>query len=147
MMINIDTLNFTPISAFTGGILIGLAVIIFFISNGRLAGVSGIVNNTLTKSHNRTTNLLFLLGLILGPLTYMFVFKTTIPFIITSSAPIIIIGGLLVGIGTKIGSGCTSGHGVCGISRFSSRSILATVLFILSAVMIVFIFKLIGFSS
>ena len=146
-MIDIDTVNFSPLSAFIGGLFIGFAVILYFISTGRIAGVSGIVNNTLTKSHNRTTNLLFLLGLILGPLTYMFVFKTTIPFIITSSAPIIIIGGLLVGIGTKIGSGCTSGHGVCGISRFSSRSILATVLFILSAVMIVFIFKLIGFSS
>ena len=145
-MINIDTVNFTPIPAFTGGLLIGVAVVIFFISNGRLAGVSGIVNNALTKYHNRTINLLFLSGLILGPLIYMFFFQTTIPFVMTSSVPIIIFGGLLVGIGTKIGSGCTSGHGVIGISRFSICSILATVLFILSAMITVFIFKLMGFN-
>ena len=145
-MINIDTVNFTPIPAFIGGLLIGVAVIIFFISNGKLAGVSGIVNNALTKYQDRTINLLFLLGLILGPLIYMIFFQTTISFVMTSSVPIIIMGGLLVGIGTKIGSGCTSGHGVCGISRFSTRSILATVLFILSAMMTVFIFKMMGLS-
>ena len=145
-MINIDFTNFTPTSAFIGGLLIGVAVVIFFISNGRLAGVSGIINNTLTKNHNRVINLLFLFGLILGPLVYMFFFQTTIPLVMTSSIPIIIVGGLLVGIGTKIGSGCTSGHGVCGISRYSIRSILATVLFILSAIITVYIFKLNGFS-
>ena len=141
-MINIDTVNFTPIPAFIGGLLIGVAVIIFFVSNGRLAGVSGIVNNALTKSDNRIINLLFLFGLILGPLFYISFFQTTIPFVMTSSVPIIIIGGLLVGIGTKISNGCTSGHGVCGISRFSIRSILATILFILSAMMTVLIFNL-----
>ena len=141
-MISIDILNFTPISAFNGGLLIGLAVVIFFVSNGRLAGVSGIVNNALTTFHNRTINLLFLLGLILGPLIFMIISQTTIPFDMTSSKPTIIIGGLLVGIGTKISSGCTSGHGVCGISRFSIRSIIATILFILSAMMTVLIFNL-----
>ena len=145
-MINIDLVNFTPVSAFIGGLFIGIAAIIFFVSNGMLAGVSGIVNNALTKSHNRITNLLFSLGLILGPLIYMIIFQTSIPFEITSSIPVIIIGGILVGIGTKVGSGCTSGHGVCGISRFSIRSILATTLFILSAMITVFIFKLIGLS-
>ena len=143
-MINIDITNFTPTTAFIGGLLIGVAIIIFFVSNGRLAGVSGIVNNTLTKNHNRTINLLFLLGLIMGPLTYMTFFQTTIPFLMTSSIPIIIFGGLLVGIGTKISSGCTSGHGVCGISRYSIRSIIATALFILAAMITVFIIKWIG---
>tara|TARA_B100001964_G_C14189448_1_gene580297 strand:- start:716 stop:1153 length:438 start_codon:yes stop_codon:yes gene_type:complete len=145
-MINFDTANFTPTYSFIGGLLIGIAVVIFFVSNGRLAGVSGIVNNALTKSDNRIINLLFLFGLILGPLFYISFFQTTIPFVMTSSVPIIIIGGLLVGIGTKISNGCTSGHGVCGISRFSIRSILATILFILSAMITVFIFKLIGLS-
>ena len=145
-MINIDNINFTPLPALIGGLLIGIAVILFFVSNGKLAGVSGIVNNTLTTKHNRDVNLLFLLGLILGPLIYMIIFQLSIPFVITSSIPIIIFGGLLVGIGTKVGSGCTSGHGVCGISRFSIRSILATILFILSAMMTVFIFKLNGLS-
>ena len=143
-MISIDTINFSPISAFIGGILVGIAVILFFVSNGKLAGVSGIVNNVLTKSDNRTTNLLFLVGLILGPLIYMVFMKVTIPFTITSSVPVIIFGGLLVGIGTKISSGCTSGHGVCGLSRFSIRSIVATVIFILAAMINVYIFKLIG---
>ena len=143
-MISIDMVNFTPIHSFIGGLLIGMAVILFFISNGRLAGVSGIVNNSLTISQNRTVNLLFLFGLILGPVIFMIFTQNTIPFSMTTSIPIIIFGGLLVGIGTKIGSGCTSGHGVCGISRFSIRSIVATVLFIFAAMMTVFIFKLIG---
>ena len=136
-MIIFDTTNFTPISSFIGGLFIGVAVIIFFISNGRLAGVSGIIFNTLTNYQNRMINLLFLLGLVIGPLIYMIVLKTTISFVITKSIPVLIFGGLLVGIGTKISNGCTSGHGVCGISRFSIRSILAIVLFILSAMITV----------
>ena len=142
-MISIDFANFTPFSAFLGGILIGIAVILFFVSNGRLAGVSGIVNDSLTRSRNRAVNLLFLFGLILGPIIFMIFTQNTIPFSITTSIPIIIIGGLLVGIGTKIGNGCTSGHGVCGISLFSIRSIIATVIFILAAMITVSIFKLI----
>ena len=145
-MLIIDTLNFTPIPAFMGGILIGIGIILFFVSNGRLAGVSGIINNTLSKSENRSTNLLFLLGLILGPLIFMVFSQNAIPFFMTSSLPIIMLGGLLVGIGTKIGHGCTSGHGVCGISRFSIRSIVATLLFIFAAMITVFIFKYLGLS-
>ena len=143
-MINIDTINFTPFSSLFGGILIGIAVCIFFISTGRLAGVSGIVNSTLTKSHNLILNSLFLIGLILGPLLIMFFSQNSISFQVTSSIPLIIIGGLLVGIGTKISSGCTSGHGVCGISRFSIRSIVATILFMLAAIITVLVLKLIG---
>ena len=145
-MINIDIANFTPISAFFGGTLIGIAIILFFVSNGRLAGVSGIVNNTLTRSRNRLVNLLFLFGLILGPIIFMIFSQNAIPFSITTSIPIIIFGGLLVGIGTRICNGCTSGHGVCGISLFSIRSIVATFLFILAAMMTVFIFKWNGFN-
>ncbi len=143
-MISIDTINFTPFSSLFGGILIGIAVCIFFISTGRLAGVSGIVNNALTKSHNLFINSLFLLGLIIGPLLFMFFSQNSIAFQVTSSIPLIIIGGLLVGIGTKISSGCTSGHGVCGISRFSIRSIVATILFMLAAIITVLVLKLIG---
>jgi len=143
-MIKIDLVNFTPLSSFIGGLLIGLAVIIFFISTGRLVGVSGIANNLLTRSSNRLINALFVLGLILGPLIFMFFSKNPIPFIVTNSIPIIIIGGLLVGIGTKIGSGCTSGHGVSGISRLSIRSIIATMLFICSAIITVLLFSYVG---
>ena len=145
MMITIDTMNFTPLSAFSGGILIGIAVILFFISTGRLAGISGIVNNTLTNTKNWLSNFLFLIGLILGPTAYVLILNKDIPFIITSSFPLIIIGGILVGFGTKIGSGCTSGHGICGISRFSIRSIVATITFMLAAMIIVVLLKLLGF--
>ena len=122
-----NIINFTPQSAFVGGIIIGLAVILFFVGNGRLAGVSGIVNNALVSKQNRTDNFLFIFGLVLGPIFYVFFTKNNIPFLITSSLPIIIIAGLLVGIGTKVGKGCTSGHGICGISLLSLRSITATV--------------------
>ena len=144
MMITIDTINFTPLSAFSGGVLIGIAVIFFFISTGRLAGISGIVNNTLTNTTNWLSNFLFLIGLILGPTVYLLILNKDIPFLITPSFPLIIIGGILVGFGTKIGSGCTSGHGICGISRFSVRSIVATITFILAAMITVVILKLLG---
>ena len=99
-----NIVNFTPQSAFVGGIIIGLAVIIFFIGNGRLAGISGIVSATLVSKLNRTDNFLFIIGLVLGPIFYVFFTKINIPFLITPSLPIIITAGLLVGIGTKIGA-------------------------------------------
>ena len=136
-----NVINFTPFSAFAGGIIIGLAVILFFIGNGRLAGVSGIVNDTLVSTQNRTDNFLFIVGFVLGPIFYAFFTKNNIPFLIKSSLPIIIIAGFLVGIGTKIGKGCTSGHGICGISLLSLRSIIATITFMITAIVTV---KLIG---
>ena len=132
-----NIVNFTPQSAFVGGIIIGLAVIIFFIGNGRLAGISGIVNATLVSKQNRTDNFLLIVGLVLGPIFYAFFTKIDIPFLITSSLPIIIIAGFLVGIGTKIGRGCTSGHGICGISLLSKRSIIATIIFMITAIITV----------
>ena len=145
-MITIDTINFTPFPAFVGGLLIGIAVIIFFISTGRLAGVSGIANSALTKTKNRSSNLLFLLGLVLGPFSYTLATNKEILFSVTNSLPLIVLGGLLVGIGTKIGNGCTSGHGICGISRFSIRSIFATIIFMLTAMLSVFLIKFLGIS-
>ena len=132
-----NIINFTPQSAFVGGIIIGLAVILFFVGNGRLAGVSGIVNNTLVSKQNRTDNFLFIAGLVLGPVFYIFFTKNNIPFLITSSLPIIIIAGFLVGIGTKVGKGCTSGHGICGSSLLSLRSIIATIIFMITAIITV----------
>jgi len=136
-----NVINFTPLSALAGGIIIGLAVILFFVGNGRLAGVSGIVNDTLVSKQNRTDNFLFIVGLVLGPIFYIFFTKNNIPFFITSSLPIIIIAGFLVGVGTKVGKGCTSGHGICGISLLSLRSIIATITFMITAIITV---KLIG---
>ena len=140
----IDFVNFTPIPALIGGIVIGLAVVLFFYSTGRLAGVSGIANNALTKNTNRTTNLLFLIGLISGPIFYQLFISSDVPYLINNNALILIIGGLLVGIGTQIGMGCTSGHGVCGISRFSVRSIIATISFIFSGVIVVYLMNILG---
>ena len=136
-----NIVNFTPQSAFIGGIIIGLAVIISFVGNGRLAGISGIVNAALVSKQNRTDNFLLIVGLVLGPIFYAFFTKIDIPFLITSSLPIIIIAGFLVGIGTKIGRGCTSGHGICGISFLSTRSIIATIIFMITAIITA---KLIG---
>ena len=136
-----NIINFTPLSAFIGGVIIGIAVILFFVGNGRLAGVSGIVNNALVSKQNRTDNFLFIVGLVLGPIFYAFFTKNNIPFSITSSLPIIIIAGFLVGIGTKVGKGCTSGHGICGISLLSLRSIVATITFMITAIITV---KLLG---
>ena len=140
----IDFVNFTPIPALIGGIVIGLAVVLFFYSTGRLAGVSGIANNALTKNTNRATNLLFLIGLISGPIFYQLFISADVPYLINNNALILIIGGLLVGIGTQIGMGCTSGHGVCGISRFSVRSIIATISFIFSGVIVVYLMNILG---
>ena len=140
----IDFVNFTPIPALIGGIVIGLAVVLFFYSTGRLAGVSGIANNALTKNTNRATNLLFLIGLISGPIFYQLFISSDVPYLINNNTLILIIGGLLVGIGTQIGMGCTSGHGVCGISRFSVRSIIATISFIFSGVVVVYLMNMLG---
>jgi len=129
-----NIINFTPLSAFIGGAIIGLAVVVFYLGNGRLAGISGIIKNLINSNNNRFDNLLFLIGLVLGPLIYSVFSKSEIPFSITDSLPTLIIGGLLVGVGTGISNGCTSGHGICGISRFSPRSILATIIFVLVAI-------------
>ena len=138
----IDTNNFTPYSSFVGGLIIGFAVVLFFITIGKLAGVSGIIGNVIKNKKEKFSNILFLVGLVLGPLIYISLSKNIVIFKMTSSLPIIIIGGLLVGIGTDIGRGCTSGHGICGISRFSTRSILATINFMIFAIITVFIFSL-----
>ena len=134
-----NIINFTPYSALTGGLLIGFAAFIFFIFNGRLSGVSSIASDGVFSKVNRIDNLLFLIGLIIGPILFS-LSGNKIESILTNSLPLIIIGGLLVGIGTKIGKGCTRGHGVCGISRFSIRSIIATISFILTGVITVLIF-------
>ena len=142
----IDLVNFTPYSSLIGGLIIGVAVVLFFITTGRLAGISGIVSSTLEKNENKFSNLLFIIGLVLGPLVFIFFSQNDVVFKMTSSIPLIIVGGLLVGAGTKIGRGCTSGHGICGISRFSMRSILATIIFMILAMITVFFLQLLEIS-
>ncbi len=132
-------INFTPIEAFLGGLIIGVSVVLFYIANGRIAGISGIVNNSIFSNVNRFDNILFVIGLVIGPILYKIIINPEISFNISNSIPLLIAAGFLVGVGTKIGSGCTSGHGICGISRFSKRSIVATLIFIISAILTVFI--------
>ena len=135
--------NFTPLSAFLGGLVIGIAVMLFFAFNGRLIGVSGIARNFLNSNDKRFDNFLFLIGLILGPIIYQLFSKEVVSINITNSIYLLGIAGLLVGLGTSIGNGCTSGHGICGISRFSLRSIIATVTFMIVGILTVFVTNLI----
>ena len=134
-----NIVNFTPITALTGGLLIGLSVALFFILNGRMIGISGIASNLLVSKNNRIDNFLFLIGLILGPLIYNLVSGKEINISISSSLILLIIGGSLVGFGTRLSSGCTSGHGISGISRFSLRSIIATITFMIVGVLTVLV--------
>ena len=136
-------INFTPVSAFTGGVVIGLAVVVFFLLNGRLVGISGIASNALTEKNNRFDNFLFLVGLIIGPILYTLFSSKQISVTISSSYTLLIIAGLLVGLGTRISGGCTSGHGISGIGRFSLRSIIATITFMIVGIITVFVKNLI----
>ena len=134
-----NIVNFTPVTALTGGLLIGLSVALFFILNGRMIGVSGIASNFLISKENRIENLFFLVGLILGPSIYTFFLGQEIQITISNSLFLLIGGGALVGFGTRLSSGCTSGHGISGISRFSLRSILATITFMIVGILTVLI--------
>ena len=124
-----NIVNFTPVSALSGGLLIGLSVALFFILNGRMVGISGIASSVLVLKDRRVDNFLFLFGLILGPLFYNLITGKEINISISNSIILLIIAGILVGLGTRLSSGCTSGHGISGISRFSLRSIIATITF------------------
>jgi len=124
-------IDFTPVSAILGGAIIGLAAVLLLKFNGRIAGISGIVNGALSmQPGDRLWRLLFIVGLIVGGYCYQ---QFTGEALVTREGfPLLqLIGaGLLVGFGTRLGSGCTSGHGVCGIARLSPRSLLATVAFL-----------------
>ena len=135
--------NFTPFLSFLGGLLIGLSVVIFFVFNGRLIGISGIASNFLTSKDNRFSNLLFLIGLIIGPIVYKIFSQEEINISISNSFYLLAVAGLLVGAGTRIGGGCTSGHGISGIGRFSLRSIVATATFMIVGILTVLVKNLI----
>ncbi len=135
----IDWPAFTPLSAFAGGLLIGVATALLLLLNGRIAGISGILGELLHPKRNDIAwRLLFIAGLIISPLVYQ-LFHVLPDATITANTGTIVIAGLLVGIGTRYAAGCTSGHGICGISRLSPRSIVATLVFMLSAGITVFI--------
>jgi uncharacterized protein len=125
----IDWINFTPWSAAIGGAVIGLAAALLVLVNGRVAGISGIVGGMLQSSAGDFAwRLAFVAGLLLAPMVYAMVaaFPSAT---IAASYPVLIVAGLLVGVGTRFAGGCTSGHGVCGLSRLSPRSLVATLAF------------------
>jgi hypothetical protein len=131
--------NFTPIPSLIGGALIGLSAVILFALNGRIAGISGIVGRLLTgPADDGAWRIAFLAGLVAGPLVAGAFNLAFVPRIEASLA-VLIAAGLLVGFGTQLGSGCTSGHGICGLARFSPRSLAATLVFMAVAVATVFV--------
>jgi len=132
---------FTPWTALAGGILVGLAAATFLLLNGRIAGISGILSGLLTPAHGDIGwRIAFLAGMILAPVIWILAAEAPV-IEINASYPQLIIAGLLVGLGTRYGSGCTSGHGVCGISRLSPRSIVATLGFMASGFVTVYIIR------
>ena len=130
--------NFTPVSAAIGGILIGLSAVLLMLSTGRIAGISGIFSGLLNlRSEDKGWRVAFIAGLILAPVIAGWIGYGMEPPKLPSNLAVIVAAGLLVGFGTRLGGGCTSGHGICGIGRLSPRSIAATVVFMVTAVITV----------
>jgi uncharacterized protein len=141
---------FTPIAGLVGGILIGLASAGLLLANGRIAGISGILGRSLFADApgERSWRIAFLFGLPLGAGLAMWATADAQGFAITERPELLVAGGVLVGVGTQLGSGCTSGHGVCGMARGSRRSLVATVTFMATAACTVFIMRhVIGVTS
>lgn len=137
----IDWNNFTPWTSLAGGVLIGLATAMFLLFNGRIAGISGIVGGLLRPvAGDVGWRIAFVLGLVLAPVAYSL--TAPLPAVrVEASSTLLVVAGLLVGIGTRYGSGCTSGHGVCGLSRRSPRSLVATAAFMLAGIATVFVVR------
>jgi uncharacterized membrane protein YedE/YeeE len=130
--------NFTPVSAAIGGALIGLSAVLLMLLTGRIAGISGIFGGLLNlRSEDKDWRIVFIAGLILAPLIAAALGYGMTPPKLPANWVVIVAAGLLVGVGTRLGGGCTSGHGICGIGRLSLRSIAATVVFMVTAVITV----------
>ena len=137
---NLDWSAFTPGSAAAGGALIGAAAVLLMAGAGRIAGISGILGGLLSQPRDGLWRVTFLLGLCAAPWLYQV--GTALPAIVVDAGPArLIVAGLLVGIGTRYASGCTSGHGVCGISRGSPRSLAATALFMAAGFVMVYVLR------
>ncbi len=133
--------DFTPVPALIGGALIGLAATLLLLATGRVAGVSGITAGAIAApGPERDWRTAFLVGLIFGPIVFAF-FGGELPRPLLPALPVIVIAGALVGFGTQLGNGCTSGHGVCGLARLSPRSLAATATFVAAAMATVFIIR------
>jgi uncharacterized protein len=137
----IDWVHFTPQAALAGGVLIGLAAAAFILFSGRIAGISGILGGLLRVEHGDAGwRIAFLAGLIAAPVLYG-LFAALPEVTIDAGSGTLVAAGLLVGIGTRYGAGCTSGHGVCGISRRSPRSLVATAAFMFAGFVTVYLVR------
>ena len=129
-----------PWDSLFGGVLLGISATLLLLMNGKIAGISGILTGLLTpKSKDYSWRVLFFIGMIAGGWGAVSLLELQIPTMLTSNTTILAIAGLLVGIGTRLGNGCTSGHGICGIGRLSTRSIVATIVFMTVAALTVFV--------
>lgn len=138
---SIDWNAFTPTASLIGGVLIGLAASLLLLATGRIAGISGILGGLLRfRADDAAWRLAFLFGLIAAPWLFSLVANTR-PIRIDASWPALLVAGFVVGIGTRYGAGCTSGHGVCGISRLSPRSMAATAAFMAAGFLTVFVLR------
>ena len=139
-MLNIDWANLTLLNSLMGGILIGIAATVIFFVNGRIMGISGILGNLIIikETDQKFWRIIFILGVLIGPLIFILLFKE-IKSEMVANTTLLIISGFLVGLGTSLGNGCTSGHGICGLSRFSIRSIVATLVFVTSGMITVYL--------
>jgi len=132
--------NFTPLTSLAGGLLIGLAAAAMLVFNGRIAGISGITGGVLKADRGDILwRALFVVGLLVGGFVYGLVAPNAFAITIDRSTGALVVAGLLVGFGTQMGNGCTSGHGICGLSRFSIRSLVAVVTFMAFAALVVFV--------
>src|SRR3712207_561419 len=132
--------SFTPVSGLVGGLLIGLAAALLLLLNGRISGISGIVGGLVTpKGSDTGWRVVFVAGLLLGAFIYMVATDAALAVTMQASLPVLVVAGLMVGFGTRLGSGCTSGHGVCGVARLSKRSIVATSMYVGVAMLTVFL--------
>ena len=134
--------NFTPLTGFVGGLLVGLSASALLWLNGRIAGISGIVDGALARAGKETNwRWLFLAGLLGGAAIEFWLIPARRAFDTNLSWPVFLLAGVLVGVGTRLGGGCTSGHGVCGLGRLSPRSLVATLTFIATGALTVFIVR------
>lgn len=134
--------DLTPVPALIGGTLIGLAASLFLLTHGRVAGISGLFGGMLRRSaEGRATRVAFIAGLVLGGIALRLFYPAAFESTWVAPLPVALLAGLVVGFGTQLGNGCTSGHGVCGISRLSIRSLVATVTFMATGFVTVFVVR------
>jgi len=134
--------GFTPVLSTIGGVLIGLAAVGLLYFNGRIAGISGIMGGVLHPQEGDTLwRAVFVLGLLAGALLILWLHPISFDLRIDVSDPVVLLGGFLVGIGTRIGNGCTSGHGVCGVGRLAPRSIVASAVFVAFAILTTYLVR------